>query len=80
MILKLLMLAHRLIYCCLKTALYIYMDEFKCARHNDPVMQVKSLLSLFVERSICLAHYSHKAITKPEEAILVATTFNDYGR
>lgn len=55
-------------------------DVLKCAGHNDPVMQVKSLPSLLVERLIALAHYSPVAITQPKEAILVAATFNDYGR
>lgn len=62
------MLVHWLIYWFLKTALYIRMMFFKCMRHNDPVMQVKSLPSLFVERSICLAHYSHIAITQTQRS------------
>lgn len=59
---------------------FVCKDVLKCAGHNDPVMQVKSLPSLLVERSIALAHYSRIAITQPKEAILVAATFNDYGR
>lgn len=49
---------------------------FKCTSRSP----AKSLPSLFVDRSISLPHYSHWAITQPNEAILVERAFNGYGR
>lgn len=49
-------------------------------RHNDPVMQVTSAPPPSADGLICSAHYSHPAITEPQEGVLVATAFNDWWR
>lgn len=40
---------------------------------------VRSTITLSAQGLICLAHYSHRAITEPQEGVLVAAAFNDCG-
>lgn len=53
-------------------------SSYVCSCDLNHLMEgFRSSITLSAQGLICLAHYSHRAITEPREGVLVAAAFND---